>query len=140
MTWSEKSFSFGYRCGRSPKHCQRRGSMIIVRENGPGVPPDRINGLDKALGTRGERAGPSGGCHADGPRQLQPHYPQGQGPYMDPPTLSRDSRMEHTLRNRCRQISGLLVQTGDGLRALMPSALPLLLTTAAAGALDLLRV
>jgi hypothetical protein len=33
---------------------------MIVRESGPGVPPDRINGLDEALGTRGEKAGLSG--------------------------------------------------------------------------------
>jgi hypothetical protein len=59
---------------------------------------------------------------------------------MDPPALSRDSRMENTLRNRCSHISGLLVKTSFGLRALMKSALPLLITTAASGALYLVRV
>src|SRR6266446_1997809 len=33
--------------------------------------------------------------------------PQGAGTYMDPHTLSRGSRMENTLRNRCSHISGL---------------------------------
>jgi hypothetical protein len=47
--------------------------------------------------------------------------PQGSGTYMDPPTLSRDSRMENTLRNRCSHISGLLVKTFYDLRALMKS-------------------
>jgi hypothetical protein len=59
---------------------------------------------------------------------------------MDPPTLSRDSRMENTLRNRCSHISGLVVKTFHGLRALMKSALPLLITTAASEALYLVRV
>lgn len=59
---------------------------------------------------------------------------------MDPPTLSRDSRKENTLRNRCNHISGLLMKTCHGLRALMNSALPLLITTAASGALYLVRV
>jgi hypothetical protein len=59
---------------------------------------------------------------------------------MDPPTLSRDSRMENTLRNRCSHISGLLVKTCYGLRALMKSALPLLITTAASEALYPVRV
>jgi hypothetical protein len=59
---------------------------------------------------------------------------------MDPPTLSRDSRMENTLRNRCSHISGLLVKTFYDLRALMQSALPLLITTSASRALSLVRV
>jgi len=68
------------------------------------------------------------------------NYPQDRGTYMDPPTLSRDSRMGNTLRNRCSHISGLLVKTSHGLRALMQSALPLLITTAASRALYLIRV
>src|ERR671914_1851459 len=43
----------------------------------------------------------------------------------------------NTLRDRCSHISGLVVKTADGLRALMKSALPLLITTAASGALYL---
>ena len=46
----------------------------------------------------------------------------------------------NTLRNRCRHISGLFVKTSYGLRALMKSALPLLITTAASRALYLRRV
>jgi len=48
--------------------------------------------------------------------------------------------MENTLRNRCSHISGLLVKTCHGLRALMKSALPLLITTAASEALYPVRV
>ena len=59
---------------------------------------------------------------------------------MDPPALSRDSRMENTLRNRCSHISGLVMKTSYGLRALMKSALPLLITTSASRALYLRRV
>jgi hypothetical protein len=59
---------------------------------------------------------------------------------MDPPALSRDSRKDNTLRNRCSHISGLKVKAVKSLRALMKSALPLLITTAASGALSLVRV
>ena len=59
---------------------------------------------------------------------------------MDPPMLSRDSRKDNTLRNRCSHISGLVVKTSPGLRALMKSALPLLITTTASWALSLVRV
>src|SRR5437870_3027289 len=34
-------------------------------------------------------------------REVSKQYPQPAGTYMDPPTLSRGSRMENTLRNRC---------------------------------------
>src|SRR5215467_2124980 len=68
------------------------------------------------------------------------HDPRAAGTYMDPPALSRASRMENTLRNRCSHISGLVVKTSFGLRALMKSALPLLITTAASGALYLRRL
>src|SRR6266704_5036781 len=50
------------------------------------------------------------------------------------------SSEKNTLRDRCSHISGLLVKTSYGLRALMKSALPLLITTAASRALDLIRV
>src|SRR5712671_1909847 len=50
------------------------------------------------------------------------------------------SSEKNTLRDRCSHISGLLVKTASGLRALMQSALPLLITTAASRALDLSRV
>src|SRR5439155_3042996 len=46
----------------------------------------------------------------------------------------------NTLRYRCSHISGLLVKTSYGLRALMKSALPHLITTAASGALYLRRL
>src|SRR4029453_7520918 len=46
----------------------------------------------------------------------------------------------NTLRDRCSHISGLVVKTLPGLRALMKSALPLLITTAASGALSLRRL
>jgi integrase len=46
----------------------------------------------------------------------------------------------NTLRDRCRPISGLWVKTFHGLRALMKSALPLLITTAASWALSLRRL
>ena len=59
---------------------------------------------------------------------------------MDPPALSRALEWTNTLRNRCSHISGLLVKTCQGLRALMKSALPLLITTAASGALYPVRV
>src|SRR2546427_11347360 len=68
-------------------------------------------------------------------------YPQGSGTYMDPPALSRRLQVKkNTLRDRCSHISGLLVKTSYGLRALMKSALPLLITTAASRALYLSRV
>src|SRR5215813_507421 len=47
---------------------------------------------------------------------------------------------KNTLRDRCSHISGLLVKTSHGLRALMKSALPRLITTAASGALSLRRL
>src|SRR5713101_7349891 len=50
------------------------------------------------------------------------------------------SSEKNTLRDRCSHISGLLVKTSYGLRALMKSALPLLITTAASRALYLIRV
>src|ERR1700758_2809541 len=46
----------------------------------------------------------------------------------------------NTLRDRCSHISGLLVKTFEGLRALMKSALPHLITTAASRALYLRRL
>src|SRR5215831_9356508 len=46
----------------------------------------------------------------------------------------------NTLRDRCSHISGLVVKTSHGLRALMQSALPRLITTAASGALSLRRL
>jgi hypothetical protein len=46
----------------------------------------------------------------------------------------------NTLRDRCSHISGLLVKTFHSLRALMKSALPRLITTAASRALYLRRV
>ena len=50
------------------------------------------------------------------------------------------SNGKNTLRDRCSHISGLLVKTSHGLRALMKSALPLLITTSASKALYPLRV
>src|SRR2546427_3415578 len=68
-------------------------------------------------------------------------YPQGSGTYMDPPALSRRLQVKkNTFRYRCSHISGLLVKTSYGLRALMKSALPLLITTTASWALYLVRV
>ena len=58
---------------------------------------------------------------------------------MDPPALSRALEWNITLRDRCSPISGLLVKTCHGLRALMQSALPHLITTAASRALSLRR-
>src|SRR5262249_36965617 len=58
---------------------------------------------------------------------------------MDPPALSRALEWTNTLRDRCSHISGLLVKTFQSLRALMKSALPRLITTAASGALSLRR-
>jgi hypothetical protein len=55
---------------------------------------------------------------------------------MDPPALSRGSRMDQHARDRCSPISGLLGKTFHGLRALRKSALPLLITTAASRALS----
>ena len=46
----------------------------------------------------------------------------------------------NTLRDRCSHISGLVVKTAYGLGALMKSALPRLITTAASGALYLRRL
>src|SRR5215475_11267866 len=46
---------------------------------------------------------------------------------------------KNTLRDRCSHIFGLLVKTSHGLRALMKSALPRLITTTASGALSLRR-
>ena len=46
----------------------------------------------------------------------------------------------NTLRDRCNHISGLLVKTSHGLRALMQSALPRLITTTASQALYLRRL
>ena len=46
----------------------------------------------------------------------------------------------NTLRDRCSHISGLLVKTFQSLRALMKSALPRLITTAASRALYLRRL
>ena len=46
----------------------------------------------------------------------------------------------NTLRDRCRHLSGLLVKTFSGLRALRQSALPRLITTAASWALSLRRL
>jgi hypothetical protein len=37
--------------GHSSRRCKQRGSMIIVRDRGPGVPIGRANGLHQALGT-----------------------------------------------------------------------------------------
>jgi hypothetical protein len=60
---------------------------------------------------------------------------------MDPPALSRRLQVKkNTLRDRCSHISGLLVKTSYSLRALMKSALPPLITTAASRALYLIRV
>jgi hypothetical protein len=47
---------------------------------------------------------------------------------------------KNTLRDRCSHISGLLVKTFHSLRALMKSALPHLITTAASRALSLHRL
>src|SRR5215831_5224558 len=46
----------------------------------------------------------------------------------------------NTLRDRCSHISGLVVKTCHSLRALMQSALPRLITTAASRALSLRRL
>jgi len=62
------------------------------------------------------------------------------GTYMDPPALSRALEWTNTLRNRCSHISGLLGKTFPSLRALMQSALPHLITTAASWALSLRRL
>ena len=58
----------------------------------------------------------------------------------DPPALSRALEWNNTLRDRCSHISGLLVKTFHSLRALMKSALPHLITTAASRALYLRRL
>src|SRR5215510_4075501 len=68
------------------------------------------------------------------------NYPQAGGTYMDPPALSRALEWTNTLRNRCSHISGLLGKTFPSLRALMQSALPVVITTAASGALSLRRL
>src|SRR5713226_1863872 len=62
--------------------------------------------------------------------------------YMYGPTraVKEVSSEKNTLRDRCSHISGLLVKTSYGLRALMKSALPLLITTAASRALYLIRL
>jgi len=59
---------------------------------------------------------------------------------MDPPALSRALEWTNTLRDRGSHISGLSVKTFSGLRALMQSALPRLITTAASRALSLRRL
>jgi hypothetical protein len=59
---------------------------------------------------------------------------------MDPPALSRALEWNNTHRDRCSHISGLSVKTFYGLRALMKSALPRLITTAASRALSLRRL
>src|SRR5215831_4435040 len=59
---------------------------------------------------------------------------------MDPPALSRALEWTNTLRDRCSHISGLVVKTFQSLPALMKSALPHLITTAASGALSLRRL
>ena len=59
---------------------------------------------------------------------------------MDPPALSRALEWTNTLRDRCSHISGLVGKTFQSLRALMKSALPHLITTAASGALSLHRL
>src|SRR5712671_8175226 len=56
------------------------------------------------------------------------------------PRCQGGCKLKNTLRDRCSHISGLLVKTFYGLRALMKSALPLLITTAASRALSLIRV
>src|SRR6266852_131916 len=56
------------------------------------------------------------------------------------PRCQGGCKLKNTLRDRCSHISGLLVKTFYGLRALMKSALPLLITTAASRALYLSRV
>src|SRR5712691_7635759 len=56
------------------------------------------------------------------------------------PRCQGGCKLKNTLRDRCSHISGLLVKTFYGLRALMKSALPLLITTAASRALYLSRL
>jgi hypothetical protein len=48
------------RRGHSPRRCKRRGSMMMVRVQGRGVPTDRGDGLEEGLETQEERSGPSG--------------------------------------------------------------------------------
>src|SRR5262249_12428829 len=73
-------------------------------------------------------------------KELKTYLGLFKGTYMDPPTLSWALECTNTLRDRCSHISGLLVKTSHGLRALMKSALPRLITTAASGALSLRRL
>src|SRR6266853_2802225 len=72
-----------------------------------------------------------------GPRELSAAYRYIYGPTR---AVKEVSSEKNTLRDRCSHISGLLVKTSYGLRALMKSALPLLITTAASRALYLIRV
>ena len=58
---------------------------------------------------------------------------------MDPPWMSRGKSAD-TARDRCHHISGLMMKTLGRLRALMHSALPLLIKTAASEAVSQVRV
>src|SRR5882724_8176896 len=65
---------------------------------------------------------------------------QARGTYMDRPRCQGALEWNNTLQDRCSHISGLLVKTFQSLRALMKSALPHLITTAASRALYLRRL
>src|SRR5713101_6736308 len=79
----------------------------------------------------------SGGQLQTGPATLSAGLRYIYGPTR---AVKEVSSEKNTLRDRCSHISGLLVKTSYGLRALMKSALPLLITTAASRALYLIRV
>src|SRR5262249_10812189 len=68
------------------------------------------------------------------------HYPQRRGYIWTRSRCQGALEWTDTFWDRCSHISGLVVKTFSGLRALMKSALPLLITTAASGALYLRRL
>src|SRR5215831_4772312 len=68
------------------------------------------------------------------------NYPQDTGTYMDPLALSRGSRMDQHASGQMQSYIRPRGEDASGLRALMQSALPLLITTTASGALYLRRL
>src|SRR5438132_13718585 len=68
------------------------------------------------------------------------NYPHDRGTYMDPPALSRGSRIEEHASGQMQSYIRPLGEDILCLRALMKSALPRLITTAASRALYLRRL
>src|SRR5262249_12318830 len=125
---------------RGPPSAQERARGARRRTGADGVSPRVIETSHGLTGLRTAHAEPQRWHTTCAETVVFEGFHTLQGHIWTRPCCQGALEWTNTLRDRCSHISGLWVKTSHGLRALMKSALPRLITTAASGALSLHRL